>query len=84
MSENNEIPMTSVVTAQPKTNDENGTEPEASSGPRLTGLGPLESSKQLRIKQRIRIKDVCGMYCCWDVSEIMILILLIYDFLSIF
>ena len=70
MSENNEIPMTSVVTAQPKTNDENGTgfETETGSAPRLTGLGPLESSKQLRIKQRIRMKDVCGMYCCWDVS----------------
>ena len=36
---------------------------------RLTKLGPLRDAKQLRIKQKIRLQDVCGYYFGCEVSD---------------
>ncbi len=38
--------------------------------PTLTGLGPLKGVDQVTVKQKIRLKDVCGEICGCEVSRI--------------
>ena len=55
MTSTTEIPLTPVVTAEPASGAQ---EP----APRLTRLGPLEAAQKLKVKQRVRLNDICGLY----------------------
>ena len=72
-----DIPLNDIVTSQPKasSNVEDTSFADNRPGdpkdrPRLTRLGPLENAQQLRIKQKIRVKDVCGACCGCEVTNI--------------
>ncbi len=82
MASNDDIPMTAIVTKQPVAaaksdhgNAVSGNGTNEASSPvdadddrKLTRLGPLRAVNQLRIKQKIRLKDICGNICGCEVK----------------
>jgi len=42
------------------------------SEPKLTGLGPLKDANHLKVKQKIRLKDICGDICGCEVRKTML------------
>ncbi len=70
-----DIPLTDIITKQPRTSPEhhnqnqnsqsNGGDDETNV---LTGLGPMRDSNTFKIKQKIRLKDICGEVCGCEVT----------------
>jgi len=69
-----DIPMSDVVTRQPGQNERNDEATPAAAAttetpnePSSIGLGPLKRAKKLKVKQKIRLKDICGDICGCEV-----------------
>jgi hypothetical protein len=72
-TDSGDIPM-SVVTAQPSNVQEGQADAEVEEvPPSLTGLGPLRSGNHFKVKQKIRLKDICGDICGCEVRIYLLL-----------
>ena len=73
MASGEDIPMSAIITRQPRKAEANGGtahhEEEEPEEPSLTGLGPLRDVNQIKVKQKIRLKDVCGDICGCEVRD---------------
>lgn len=72
-----EIPLSSVITAQPSVDqssisnrvDESALDQDFQSGNRLIGLGPLQSTSKLTLKQRIRACEIISLITGCEVEK---------------